>query len=81
MAEMKLCSALVPKGPCIESLGPRVVMLRSVACERPLVIRGMIPKEDCGPCSHFICFVACDVNSLSLAFATPWHIKFVLNQS
>lgn len=81
MAEMKLCSALVPKGPCMESLGPRVVLLRSVACERPLGIRGMIPKEDYGPNSHFICFVACGINSLSLAFAMPWHLKFGINQS
>ena len=81
MAEMKLCSALVPKGPGMESLGSRVVWLGSVAWERPLVIRGLIPKEDYGPSRHFICFVACDVNSLSLAFAMPWHLKFGINQS
>lgn len=63
MAEMKLCSALVPKGPCMESLGPRVVWLGSVTCERPLVIRGLVPKEDYGPSRHFIWFVACDANS------------------
>lgn len=68
LPERKLCSALVPKGPCIESMGPRMVLLES---GRPLFITGLIPKEDCGPSSHFRCLVACDVNSLSLAFTMP----------